>query len=106
MLTCFQTHMLVSKLFEKILYIKKSFAKLAKAHQIKWQIKIIKFYILHPDLPLIIFERSLCSMLNMVLQLDNDCEGLFYISLKYRRDKDIIYTLYVFISIYSFYTLN
>lgn len=35
----------VSKLFEKILYIKKSFAKLAKAHQIKWQIKIIKFYI-------------------------------------------------------------
>lgn len=47
-------------------------------------------------------------MLNMVLQLDNDCEGLFYISLKYRRDKDIpvIYTLYVFISIYSFYTLN
>lgn len=44
-LTCFQTHMLVSKLFEKILYIKKSFAKLAKAHQIKWQIKIIKFYI-------------------------------------------------------------
>lgn len=45
-------------------------------------------------------------MLNMVLQLDNDCEGLSYISLKYRRDKDIIYTLYVFISIYSFYTLN
>lgn len=41
-------------------------------------------------------------MLNMVLQLDNDCEGLFYISLKYRRDKDIIYTLYVFISIYFF----
>lgn len=38
--------------------------------------------------------------------IDNDCEGLFYISLKYRRDKDIIYTLYVFISIYSFYTLN
>lgn len=45
MLTSFQTHMLVSKLFEKILYIKKSFAKLAKAHQIKWQIKMIKFYI-------------------------------------------------------------
>lgn len=46
-------------------------------------------------------------MLNMVLQLDNDCEGLFYISLKYRRDKDIIYTLYVFISIYFFfYALN
>lgn len=35
-------------------------------------------------------------MSNMVLQLDNDCEGLFYISLKYRRDKDIIYTLYIF----------
>lgn len=45
-------------------------------------------------------------MLNMVLQLDYDCEGLFYISLKYKRDKDIIYTLYVFISIYFFYTLN
>lgn len=45
-------------------------------------------------------------MLNMVLQLDNDCEGLFYIILKYRRDKDIIYTLYVFISIYFFYALN
>lgn len=45
-------------------------------------------------------------MLNMVLQLDNDCEGLFYICLKYRRDKDIIYTLYVFISIDFFYALN
>lgn len=45
-------------------------------------------------------------MLNMVLQLDNDCEGLFYISLNYRRDKDIIYTLYVFISIYFYYALN
>lgn len=69
----------------------KSCAALAKSHQIKRQIKIIKFYTKHPDLKAYLNNNWKIHTLYYTYStyLINYWEGFFFTSFKNRTDRNI-----------------